>query len=105
MDCCKLQLCVLSKIGSLLCKLNVAGKNIVTIAEACLPYLQSKQPKITQSAAFQTFEDLARIDPDAIWWYINQTYSQSPIMSPSDTFKEIHFPFAKVANFEIELNL
>ncbi|GIZ01518.1 hypothetical protein CEXT_807861 [Caerostris extrusa] len=63
-----LVLCMLSKIGSLLCKLNVAGKNIVTIAEACLPYLQVKKPK-SHNLLFRLFEDLARIDPDTIWWY------------------------------------
>ncbi|GIY82852.1 TELO2-interacting protein 1 [Caerostris extrusa] len=74
------------KIGSLLCKLDASGKDIAAVAEVCLPFLQSEQPKIIQSAAFQTFEDLAKSEPDAIWWYINQTYSQSPVTSPYDTF-------------------
>ncbi|GFU01312.1 TELO2-interacting protein 1 [Nephila pilipes] len=102
---CKLQLCILSNIGSLFCKLDVAEKDIALLAEVCLPYLQSEQPKVFQAAAFQTLEALATIDPDAVWWYINLTYSPHPVLEPPhESLYPIHFPHAKATNFEFKLN-
>ncbi|GFY71333.1 TELO2-interacting protein 1 [Trichonephila inaurata madagascariensis] len=102
---CKLQLCVLSNIGDLFCKLDVILEDVALLAKVCVPYLQNEQPKVFQAAAFQTLEALATIHADAIWWYINQAYSSQPVLEPPHkSLYPIHFPHAKTTNFEFKLN-
>lgn len=79
---CKLQLCVLSEIGSLFVKLDVTEKDIAQLAEVCLPYLQKSQPKVFREAACKTLKALSVIDPDAIWFYFNCQYSEGQQLSP-----------------------
>ncbi|CAL1275574.1 unnamed protein product [Larinioides sclopetarius] len=102
---CKLQLNVLSDIGSLFCKLDVSEKDIAQLVQVCIPYLQNEQPRIFQEAAFKTLEALASIDADAIWWYLNETYSSEPyLMPPHKYLQTVHFPLAKTTNFELKID-
>ncbi|GBM81444.1 TELO2-interacting protein 1 [Araneus ventricosus] len=102
---CKLQLNVLSEIGSLFCKLDVSEKDLAHLAQVCIPYLQNEQPRVFQEAAFKTLKALATVDADAIWWYLNETYSSQPsLMPPHKCLQAVHFPLAKTTNFELKIN-
>ncbi|XP_055925887.1 TELO2-interacting protein 1 homolog [Argiope bruennichi] len=102
----KLQLNVLSDIGCLFCKMDVSEKDIALLCEVCLPYLQNEQPRVLQEAAFKTLKALATMDADAVWWYLNKTYSSQPfIMPPKTCLQTIHFPLAKKINFDVKMNV
>lgn len=88
----KLQMKLLTELGSLSVKLNIFEKDLRLVLVAIQPYLSHKQPRSLQEAAITTFKFLEKINADAIWLFLNNLYSpQSELSPPHPSFYPIYF--------------
>ncbi|NWS38455.1 TTI1 protein, partial [Probosciger aterrimus] len=69
----KLQLAVLQGLGSLCEQLDMGESDLNKVAEACLIYLSTKQPRQLQEAAESVFLHLMAVDPDQTWLLLTET--------------------------------
>ncbi|XP_054724900.1 TELO2-interacting protein 1 homolog [Uloborus diversus] len=101
----KLQLLVLSEIGNLCSKLKISEKDLSSVTEVCLPYLNISQPKVLQSAAEKTLKSLAVIDADAVWFYYNEMYSvEQSVNPPHSSLSVICFPNSSGSETNIRMD-
>ncbi|XP_018616226.2 TELO2-interacting protein 1 homolog [Scleropages formosus] len=70
----KLQLAVLEGLGTLCLRLDLADSDLDLVSEACLPYLSCRQPARLQEACLSVFRHLIKVDPDAVWFMLNELY-------------------------------
>ncbi|XP_066558712.1 TELO2-interacting protein 1 homolog [Amia ocellicauda] len=70
----KLQLAVLEGLGDLCLRLDLADSDLDAVSEACLPYLSFRQPPKLQEACLSVFQHLIQVDPDAVWFTLNEIY-------------------------------
>ncbi|KAG7471960.1 hypothetical protein MATL_G00103550 [Megalops atlanticus] len=70
----KLQLAVLEGLGALCLRLDLADTDLESVSEACLPYLSCRQPYKLQEACLCVFQYLTQVDPDAMWFTLNELY-------------------------------
>ncbi|XP_068606861.1 TELO2-interacting protein 1 homolog [Brachionichthys hirsutus] len=78
----KLQLAVLQGMGSLCQRLDLAEADLEVVCEACLPYLSCRQPISLQDAGLSVFRHLIQVDPDALWFTLNELHCPSPYSPP-----------------------
>ncbi|MBN3322625.1 TTI1 protein, partial [Atractosteus spatula] len=70
----KLQLAVLEGLGALCLRLDLGDADLAAVYEACLPYLSCRQPPKLQEACLSVFQHLIQIDPDALWFALNELH-------------------------------
>ncbi|KAG8517828.1 TELO2-interacting protein 1 [Galemys pyrenaicus] len=70
----KLQRAVLQGLGPLCERLDLGEGDLNKVADACLIYLSAKQPVKLQEAARSVFLHLMKVDPDSIWFLLNELY-------------------------------
>ncbi|XP_068200077.1 TELO2-interacting protein 1 homolog isoform X2 [Antennarius striatus] len=78
----KLQLAVLQGLGSLCQRLDLGEADLEVVCEACLPYLSSRQPVRLQDASLSVFKHLIQVDPDALWFTLNELHCPSHYVPP-----------------------
>ncbi|XP_055864819.1 TELO2-interacting protein 1 homolog [Biomphalaria glabrata] len=105
----KLQLCVLSSLGELAHNLQLEGNDLSALVNICLPYLSDRQPQSLQQAALDSFYYFCLLEPDALWYTLNCTYSPTQLTPPGPEFAPFKFPvstesksFAKNITFLLE---
>ncbi|CAH2292174.1 TELO2-interacting 1 homolog [Pelobates cultripes] len=85
----KLQLTMLEGLGKLCASLGLCDGDILDVADACMLYLSTRQPKKLQIAATSTFFTLVEIDPDIIWLYLCKWQSPPPL--PHSSLKPLQW--------------
>ncbi|XP_004746512.1 TELO2-interacting protein 1 homolog isoform X1 [Mustela putorius furo] len=78
----KLQLAVLQGLGPLCERLDLGEGDLNKVADACLIYLSAKQPVKLQEAARRVFLHLMKVDPDCIWFLLNELYCPEQLTPP-----------------------
>ncbi|XP_047601289.1 TELO2-interacting protein 1 homolog isoform X1 [Lutra lutra] len=78
----KLQLAVLQGLGPLCERLDLGEGDLNKVADACLIYLSVKQPVKLQEAARRVFLHLMKVDPDCIWFLLNELYCPEQLTPP-----------------------
>ncbi|XP_045837587.1 TELO2-interacting protein 1 homolog [Meles meles] len=78
----KLQLAVLQGLGPLCERLDLGEGDLNKVADACLIYLSAKQPVKLQEAARRVFLHLMKVDPDCIWFLLNELYCPEQLAPP-----------------------
>ncbi|XP_004867847.1 TELO2-interacting protein 1 homolog isoform X1 [Heterocephalus glaber] len=78
----KLQLAVLQGLGPLCERLDLGEGDLNKVADACLIYLSTKQPVKLQEAAKSVFQHLMKVDPDSIWFLLNELYCPLQFIPP-----------------------
>lgn len=78
----KLQLAVLEGLGSLCQRLELGEADRDVVCEACLPYLSSRQPIRLQEASLSVFQHLIQVDPDALWFTLNELHCPFSYVPP-----------------------
>ncbi|XP_040008736.1 TELO2-interacting protein 1 homolog isoform X2 [Xiphias gladius] len=78
----KLQLAVLQGLGSLCQWLDLGEADLDAVCEACLPYLSCRQPIRLQEACLSVFRHLIQVDPDALWFTLNELHCPSSYIPP-----------------------
>ncbi|XP_060912827.1 TELO2-interacting protein 1 homolog [Labrus mixtus] len=78
----KLQLAVLQGLGSLCQRLDLGEADLDAVREACLPYLSSRQPIRVQEASVSVFRHLIQVDPDALWFTLNELHCPTSYVPP-----------------------
>uniref|UniRef100_A0A672J376 TELO2-interacting protein 1 homolog n=1 Tax=Salarias fasciatus TaxID=181472 RepID=A0A672J376_SALFA len=78
----KLQLAVLQGLGSLCQSLELGEADLDAVCEACLPYLSCRQPVRLQEACLSVFRRLIQVDPDALWFALNEVHCPHPYSPP-----------------------
>ncbi|KAM8830317.1 TELO2-interacting protein 1 homolog [Synchiropus picturatus] len=78
----KLQLAVLQGLGSLCQRLDLGELELEQVCETCLPYLSCRQPAGLQEACLSVFRILARLDPDLVWFILNELHCPTSYEPP-----------------------
>ncbi|GLD45668.1 TELO2-interacting protein 1 homolog isoform X1 [Lates japonicus] len=52
------------------------------VCEACLPYLSCRQPIRLQEACLSVFRHLIQVDPDTLWFTLNELHCPSSYIPP-----------------------
>ncbi|EHB17970.1 hypothetical protein GW7_01976 [Heterocephalus glaber] len=78
----KLKLAVLQGLGPLCERLDLGEGDLSKVADACLIYLSTKQPVKLQEAARSVFQHLMKVDPDSIWFLLNELYCPLQFIAP-----------------------
>ncbi|KAM8755102.1 TELO2-interacting protein 1 homolog isoform 1-T1 [Acanthopagrus schlegelii] len=78
----KLQLAVLQGLGSLCQRLDLGEADLDAVCEASLPYLSCRQPIRLQEASLSVFRHLIQVDPDALWFTLNELHCPSSYVPP-----------------------
>ncbi|KAM9856010.1 TELO2-interacting protein 1 homolog [Aulostomus maculatus] len=78
----KLQLAVLQGLGSLCWRLDLGEADLDAVSEACLPYLSCRQPIRLQEAGLSVFRQLIQVDPDAVWFTLNELHCPCAYVPP-----------------------
>lgn len=78
----RLQLAVLQGLGPLCERLDLGEGDLNKVADACLIYLSAKQPVKLQEAARRVFLHLMKVDPDCIWFLLNELYCPEQLTPP-----------------------
>ncbi|XP_074068009.1 TELO2-interacting protein 1 homolog [Macrotis lagotis] len=86
----KLQLAVLQGLGLLCKKLDLGGGDLNKVADACLIYLSAKQPMKLQEAARSVFLHLMKVDPDTIWFILNELHCPLPYEPPHPSLHPVN---------------
>ena len=60
---------------------------MATMASACLPYLNARQPEVLQHAAFNVFKTFGSLEPDAVWLALNDIYCPTTLTAPHECFQ------------------
>ncbi|CAL8324810.1 unnamed protein product [Merluccius merluccius] len=78
----KLQLAVLQGLGTLCLRLRLGEADLDAVCDACLPYLNCRQPISLQEACLSVFHHLIQADPDAFWLTLSQLHCPVPYAPP-----------------------
>ncbi|XP_071805333.1 TELO2-interacting protein 1 homolog [Asterias amurensis] len=88
---CKLQLAIFALLGPLCITTGIGGSELATMASACLPYLNARQPEVLQHAAFNVFKTFGSLEPDAMWLALNDIYCPTTLKAPHECFQSHKF--------------
>ncbi|XP_071491313.1 TELO2-interacting protein 1 homolog [Diadema antillarum] len=101
----KLQHSILSGIGQLCIQVDIAENELLSMVQACVPYLHTGQPQGLQEACLASFECFIQADPDAVWFTLQEIYCPSPLRPPHTCFPEIKFAGESVQKKEEWVNV
>nr|XP_023664521.1 TELO2-interacting protein 1 homolog isoform X1 [Paramormyrops kingsleyae] len=85
----KLQLAVLQGLGSLSLRLDLVDGDLDLVSEACLPYLSCRQPLQLQEACLSVFRHLVQVDPDRVWFLLNEVYCPHSYQPPHEDLPKV----------------
>ena len=80
----KLQLVLLKNLGSLLLNATVGYKDIDSVCHACVQYLSAHHPLALQKAAVSLYEQLIKLDTDALWLFLSDRCSSKSTFMPDN---------------------